>query len=222
MKHDEEDHNQGLAAIASDSGLTSLWHEFLEAIDDISEPEIIYTFNNQKRKAKSISEAINKLLDEKLTKKGWDRQSPIYKDKGLSGKTWTLDFSKGVTGINGKESGIPVEVVFNHGEAIAWNLIKLSLATENNVQKQFQFDSSVGVYVCASKELKDRGGFDGAIGHYEKVIEYLKPLDQKMIKPLVVLQLSAPETFYIERYPNDYHVAKLRGRSTGKLKLKNQ
>lgn len=222
MKHDEKDHNQGLAAISSDAGLTSLWQEFLRTIDEITEPEIIETFNNQKRKAKSISEAINKLLDEKLTNKGWNRQSPIYKDKELSGKTWTLDFSKGIKGNNGKESGIPVEVVFNHGEAIAWNLIKLSLASENNVQKEFQFDSSVGVYVCASKELKDKGGFDGAIGHYEKVIQYLNPLDQKMIKPLVVLQLLGPETFYIERFPNDYPVAKLRGRSTGKLKIINQ
>ena len=132
-----------------------------------------------------------------------------------------MDFSKGISDAKGKESGIPVEVVFNHGEAIAWNLIKLSLASENNVQKKFQFDSSVGIYVCASKELKDKGGFDGAVGHYEKVLKYLKPLDQKMIKPLVVFALSAPETFYIERYPNDFHDIKLRGRSTGKLILNN-
>jgi hypothetical protein len=219
MKYEIDDVNQGKAVIASSSALGTLWEEMLKSVSDISETEIIDYFRSQKRSAKSISEAINKLLDEKLTKREWNRQSPIYKDEDLSGKTWTLDFSKGMRDSDGKESGMPVEVVFNHGEAIAWNLIKLSLALESNVQKKFHFNTSVGVYICASKQLKDKGGFDGAIGEYEKVLKYLKPLDQKMIKPLVVIKLLAPETFYIERYPSDYHIVKLRGRSTGKLKL---
>lgn len=212
-----EDYNQGLAAIKADSNLELLWNELLETIQEVSEEEIKKFFVSQKRKAKSISEAINFLLNEKLVRKGWDRQSPIFKDEELSEKTWTLDFSKGITDSNGKTSGIPIEVVFNHGEAIAWNLIKLSLATESSVQKKFHFNSGVGVYICATDELKSLGGFDGSIGEYERVLKYLVPLDQKMIKPLVIIGLKAPESFKITRYPKDYHVANLRNRSTGIL-----
>ena len=161
MEYELHEFNQGKAAISSNLELTKLWEEILDSITSISEEEIINYFQTQKRKAKSISEAINNILDKKLVDKGWDRQSPIYKDAELSDKTWTLDFAKGLEGKDGKKAGIPIEVVFNHGEAIAWNLIKLSLASENNVQKKFQFNPSVGVYICATKDLKDKGGFDG-------------------------------------------------------------
>ena len=63
------DFNQGLAAIAGDSRLQQLWEEILSAIADISEAEIIDYFQSQKRSAKSISEAINMILDKKLVKK---------------------------------------------------------------------------------------------------------------------------------------------------------
>ena len=211
------DFNQGLAAIAGDSRLQQLWEEILSAIADISEAEIIDYFQSQKRSAKSISEAINMILDKKLVKKEWNRQSPIYKDEDLNDKTWTLDFSKGLQGEDGKWAGIPIEVVFNHGEAVAWNLIKLSLASERNVRKRFDFTPSVGVYICASKELKELGGFDGSIGEYERVLNYLEPMDSKIPKALVVIGLKAPKTFYIKRYPKDYPDAKKRNRSTGTL-----
>ena len=217
MQYLLQDYNQGLAAIKADPNLGTLWEEVLSAISEVSEEDIKVFFKSQKRKAKSISEAINYLLNEKLVDKGWDRQSPIFKDEDLSEKTWTLDFSKGITDANGRTSGIPIEVVFNHGEAIAWNLIKLSLATESSVQKKFHFNTGVGVYICATDSLKMLGGFDGSIGEYERVLKYLVPLDQKMIKPLVIIGLLPPKTFRIKRFPKDYHVANLRNRSTGEL-----
>lgn len=212
-----KDFNHGMAAIREDSRLEKLFSEILAAIEAISEEEIVSFFENQSRKAKSISEAINKLLDRNLVSKGWDRQSPIYKDETLNDKTWTLDFSKGLQGDDGKLAGIPIEVVFNHGEAVAWNLIKLSLASESNVRKKFDFSPSVGVYICANAALKDKGGFDGAIGEYERVLQYLNPMDSKIPKPLVIIGLKAPSSFYIERYSNDFQIASKRGRSTGKL-----
>ena len=65
--------------------------------------------------------------------------------------------------------------------------------------------------------MKNLGGFDGAIGEYERVLKYLDPLDQKIIKPLVVIGLLPPSDFKILRYASDYHVVKNRGRSTGEL-----
>ena len=211
------DFNHGMAAIREDSRLELLFAEILSAIEAISEDEIIAFFEKQSRSAKSISEAINKLLDRNLVSRGWDRQSPIYKDESLNDKTWTLDFSKGSERVEGKQAGIPIEVVFNHGEAVAWNLIKLSLASESNVRKKFDYSPSVGVYICANAELKDKGGFDGAIGEYERVLQYLNPMDIKIPKPLVIIGLKAPLSFYIERYPNDFPITAKRGRSTGKL-----
>lgn len=217
MEYKQSDFNQGLAAIEASPDLSSLYSEITTAISSITDSEISSFFKSQKRDARSISEAINTLLNGRLVELGWERQSPIYKDESLSDKTWTLDFAKGIKGSNGKSSGMPVEVVFNHGEAIAWNLIKLSLASENSVQKRFQFSTSVGIYICATREMKNLGGFDGAIGEYERVLKYLDPLDQKIIKPLVVIGLLPPSDFKILRYASDYHVVKNRGRSTGEL-----
>ncbi len=219
MRYIIEDFNEGIAAISNSPELSSLWDELIGTITSIEDSELIDYFNTSKRKAKSVSEAINHVLDSKLTRAGWTPQSKIFKGSEFVGKTWTLDFSKSLLAVDGKKFGIPIEVVFNHGEAIAWNLIKLSLATENNVRKQLDFDKAVGVYVCATKGLKDRGGFDGAIGEYEKVLKYLNPLDQKMIKPIVIIGLCEPESFCIPRYPNNHANPKLRGRSTGQIQL---
>lgn len=219
MRFKKEDFNEGVAVIEKNPQLSSLWEELVGVIEQISDDEIVKYFNSSKRQAKSISEAINHLLNEKLVKLGWTPQSKIFKGKEFSGKTWTLDFSKTLADEDGKRIGLPVEVVFNHGEAIAWNLIKLSLATENNVRKQIDFDKAVGIYICATKELKDRGGFDGSIGEYEKVLKYLNPLDQKMIKPIVIVGLIEPDTFYIPRFPGNHSDRKLRGRSTGEIQI---
>jgi hypothetical protein len=219
MKYKIEDFNQGEAAISKSPELTSLWEELLQTIESISDEDLINYFESSKRRAKSISEAINHILDERLVSKGWTPQAKIFKGEDFSGKTWTLDFSKSLLDAQGKRIGIPIEVVFNHGEAIAWNLIKLSLATEHNVRKQLDFDKAVGIYICATKKLKDRGGFDGAIGEYERVLKYLNPLDQKMIKPIVIIGLEEPDSFYVPRHPNNHTNPKLRGRSTGTIEF---
>jgi hypothetical protein len=42
------------------------------------------------------------------------------------------------------------------------------------------------------------GGFDNAIGTFEKYVQYLKPLQQILPTPLVVVGLLPPKTFHIE------------------------
>lgn len=192
-------HRNGLALVESDPNLKSLWEELIEVLSSITDEEILQKFNDSRREAKSISQAINDLIDEKLTRKAWARQSRIFKQREYESKTWTLDFSKQVKRQNGTVTGIAVEVAFNHGEAIAWNLIKPSLAAEiNHLEKETDIGSGIGVFICASKELKDAGGFDNAVGEYEKVLKYLTPLTQMIATPLIVVGLKSPSTFRIE------------------------
>lgn len=165
-----------------------IWKELLQAIESIKDEDIIKYFENHQRKAKSISESINNLLKDRLVKIGWNKESYIFQDDEYSGNRWRLDFAK---------ESISVEVAFNHGEAIAWNLIKPVLAGElNHVQKEIT--TEIGVIICATKELKDNGGFDGAVGEYEKFLTYLNPLRDILTVPIVIIGLEAPKTFKIE------------------------
>ena len=214
MEFIKHSHLNGDAVIKSNPEIASLWEELVRCISEVSDDELISYFNGAKRRAKSISDAINSILDQKLIECGWTRQSRIFKDRDTyEGTTWTLDFSKGIKAESESPTGIAVEVVFNHGEAIAWNLIKLSLAAENNfVRKETDIGDGVGIYVCATDALKQSGGFDGAVGEYEKVLKYLDPLNAKIIRPIVVVGLLPPRTFKIEHYPDPSKNGKNLGR----------
>jgi hypothetical protein len=215
----ESDHNHGLDVASSNREISTLWLELKGSIESIAESEIIERFERSKRNAKSISEVLNQIIDEKLVGIGWKGQSKIFKgDEYENSKTWTLDFSKTLHSSTGKSTGIAVEVAFNHGEAIAWNLVKPALAAQkNHVSKEVDIGVGIGVYICATKEMKELGGFDGAVGEYEKVLRYLEPLSLLIQSPFIIVGIQAPKTFYIERYPKDYVEKKLRGRSTGRL-----
>ena len=178
-----------------------VWNELLNAITGITDDEIINHHENNPRKAKSISESINNILKTKLVALEWNEESYIFQDDEYSGNRWRLDFAK---------DSISVEVAFNHGEAIAWNLIKPVLAGElNHVQKEI--NTEIGVIICATKELKDKGGFDGAVGEYEKFLTYLNPLRDVLSVPIVIIGLDAPSTFEIE-------VEKIDGKKQGIVK----
>jgi hypothetical protein len=178
-----------------------VWNELLKAITSITDDEIINHHENNPRKAKSISESINNILKTKLVALEWNEESYIFQDDEYSGNRWRLDFAK---------DSISVEVAFNHGEAIAWNLIKPVLAGElNHVQKEI--NTEIGVIICATKELKDKGGFDGAVGEYEKFLTYLNPLRDVLSVPIVIIGLDAPSTFEIE-------VEKIDGKKQGIVK----
>lgn len=178
----------GEVILSNEPTYSLLWIELLDAITSISDEEIIYSHENSRRKAKSISESINNILKEKLVKLGWNEESYIFQDDEYSGNRWRLDFAK---------DSISVEVAFNHGEAIAWNLIKPVLAGElNHVKKEI--NTEIGVIICATKDLKDKGGFDGAVGEYEKFLTYLNPLRDILTVPMVIIGLEAPQSFEIK------------------------
>lgn len=195
LKYESHIHsyNNALMLINGSPEMTQRYKELLDVLTEISDDMIIEEFNTKRHQGiKSISDAINTLIDMKLVEKGWDRQSPIFNKPDLyqRGSTrWTLDFSC--------QEGIALEVAFNHGEAVAWNLIKPTLASSINGNIEKRIETNVGIIICATSELKKKGNFDGAIGDYEKFLRYLLPLYAMLSKPLLIIGLEAPEKFEI-------------------------
>lgn len=193
------DHRFALNIIQSNPELNVLWNEVSDAIHAISDERLIEEFKKSSTKM-SISDALNKLIDEELVARGWVPQSAIFQGSEYKDKKWRLDFSKRIQTPEKGITGMAIEVAFNHGEAIAWNLMKPVLAAEiNQVEVQTEIGSGIGIYICATDDLKESGGFDGAVGEYEKVLRYLMPLSQKLTAPLVILGLKAPESFKITK-----------------------
>ena len=145
--------------------LSILWREVLDSISSISDEDIKrkHLEIQEKENTKSLSKAINQLLDEKLKAKKWEDQSGIFAvPEYQEGKesTWTLDFSKATKLENGNASGVAVEVAFNHAEAAAWNLAKPALAAEiNDMRVQTHIGEGVGIVIVASSNLKKFGAF---------------------------------------------------------------
>jgi len=176
-----------------DSLYSHLWDEVYNALIDITDTELISTYENSERtNIKSLSEPINKLIDKKLIEKGWSRQSPIFASPEYRDDKkhwWTLDFSK---------EEIAVEVAFNHGEAVAWNLIKPVLSSElNHVQKEIQ--TSAGIIITAKNELRVSGNIDASAGTYEKYLSYLNPFQNFLTVPMLIVGLKSPSSFYIDK-----------------------
>jgi hypothetical protein len=197
MKYEYVSHRYAEGVFNLDPRIEQLWYEVIGVIQSITDNDLIEKYNQQVRQGKSISEAINKLIDERLVSLNWKRQSPIFKDiayvdRGRKSSTWTLDFAK---------ESIAIEVAFNHGGNVSWNLIKPVLSSElNHVEKAIQ--TKMGIIIAATDEMKVKGGFDSAVGSYEKYVEYLKPLNNLLTTPLIIIGLKAPESFYIETKSN--------------------
>ncbi|MBU6214091.1 MAG: hypothetical protein KGP01_06585 [Actinomycetales bacterium] len=240
-------HRFALEIISETPALKALWEELLDVILTISDEDIIAKFEGAEsasaaradevfhispetpeeaaaaRAARrmSISDAINRLLDERLVVRGWVPQSAIFQGDDYRDKRWRLDFAKTVDLPMREEgrtsssvrAGMAVEVAFNHGEAIAWNLLKPVMAAElNHVPRQTDIGAGIGVIITASQELKVAGGFDGAVGEYEKFLRYLDPMRNQLTVPLVLVGLRAPETFRIEKRRDE-----LTGRNSGSI-----
>ena len=204
MKYITHSHRHADAIIAADDYLQTRYCEFIEALESITDEELIEDFHRRKRDAlargsnfKSISHSINGLLADRMHLiPGWDSEVDIFNDtKNLITNTaWRLDFAC--------YDGFAVEVAFNHAEAIAWNLLKPCLASElNHVQKAIQ--CQLGIYVCATEGMKKAGNFDSASGAFEKVIRYLPPMMNQLTIPMMIIGLEAPETFRVDSKTRD-------------------
>jgi hypothetical protein len=167
--------------------------EVVHVISDITDEELInkhnsYGIDDIEKTPKSLSLSINSILKERFIEKGWKEESPIFQDSLYQGDTWRLDFAK---------KDISIEVAFNHASVIAWNLTKPVLASElNHVEKAIQ--TKIGIIITATQELKSEGGFDSAIGTYEKFQDYLPPLRNFLTVPLLLIGLQPLKTFKIQ------------------------
>lgn len=168
------------------------YNELMGIIRDVTEDDLIYRHkgyleSDMDKAPKSLSVAINEILKERFVAKGWQEESYIFQDNKYRGETWRLDFAK---------KDISLEVAFNHSTVIAWNLIKPVLASElNHVNKEIQ--TKIGVIITITNDLKKSGGFDSAVGTYEKFLDHLAPLQNLLTVPLLIIGLKAPKTFKI-------------------------
>lgn len=179
----------------NDEKYKEAYSQILNILDNITEEEICTYFNNSTRNnIKSFSEPINILIDEMLTEqKYWNSQVPIFNESEYRPSSnndknpWTIDFAS---------PEIAIEVAFNHGSAVAWNLIKLVLASElNHVEKAI--NTSAGVIICATDDFKKTGGFDDAIGSYEKYVQHLKPMQNQLTVPILIIGLESLDNYTI-------------------------
>lgn len=178
--------------ILNEPEFRSQYEEIINVLIGIDDEHLIekhqsYGIDNAERTPKSLSKAINELLKEQFTEFDWIPESGIFQDSSYRGDTWRLDFAK---------DDISIEVAFNHSSVIAWNLTKPVLASElNHVEKAIQ--TKIGVVITATNDLKEKGGFDGAIGTFEKYLDYLPPLRNMLTTPLLIIGLEPPESFFL-------------------------
>ena len=200
-------HRHGLDLLENVEEYKAFWQEIKSALEAVTETRIIDHFENNfsGKPVKSISRTINTLIDTELSGMGWKSQSPIFGESSYGDHAWRLDFAKSFeapdleTTNPGslRESGISIEVAFNHQGNISWNLLKPVIASEiNHVPKAIQ--TGIGVVIAATRDLVVAGGFDSAVGTYENYISNLLPLQNLLTVPIVIIGLKAPTTFVIE------------------------
>src|SRR5258708_36085344 len=110
-------------AILREPQFLPIYEEIKAAIAGFSDSDLKTKHLSFEGRQMSLSRAINDLLKERFMAAGWSEESAIFQDSEYQGERWRLDFAK---------APISVEVAFNHGEAIAWNLLKPVLASELN------------------------------------------------------------------------------------------
>lgn len=198
MRFKEYSHRHADAIIANNPELKERYEQFVGALRSISDEELVKDFINRKTEHdnkgtafKSMAPSINRILKERmLAIPGWKAEVDIFNDTtGAIGNTeWRLDFAC--------DDAFCVEVAFNHGEAIAWNLLKPVLSCElNHVEKAVQ--GQIGIYVCATDNMKIAANIDSSSGSYEKVLRYLPPMMNQLTIPMMIIGLEPFETFKI-------------------------
>lgn len=193
MRYELHSHRNGLFLFENDSKYSSDWFSLRTVLDGISDEDLMAAHEAARAKrpnCKSLSDAINALIRARLDASRWQPESAIFAEAEYAKKDetrWRLDFAS---------EQMAVEVAFNHGEAIAWNLLKPVLSAElNHVEKAIQ--TSGGVLIVVTEAMKKAGNFDGAVGTYEKFKRYLKPMMDKLTVPMVIIGLEPPTTFRI-------------------------
>jgi hypothetical protein len=197
-----------------------LWEDIKSMLKSISEEKLIEhfrtNFEGQNKQTKSLSKTINELIYEGLKAQTprelegksdegiWMAESQIFGESDYGLNEWRLDFARKVSitdlevldDTKESPSGISIEVAFNNAGSAAWNLIKPVIASElNHVKKNIQ--TSLGIVIAATEELKKAGGFDSTVGTFEHYTKMLVPMRDIVTVPMLIIGLQAPKSFRI-------------------------
>ena len=204
MDYSTKSYNDG-KEVALQSDFNDEWLDFCKITENISDEEIISTFEsrvNGGNTEKSISKSLNHLFDKKLKSTEWISKQFIFKDRNFKKAAWSLDYYKGKTAL---------EISFHHEAAITWKLMKSVLANQpNEIRKNF--DIGLGIFVFATDEMREVGGFDPGIITFEKAENYATALSNFLTFPIIFIGLEAPITFHIKHFKDD-----LKNRNVGKI-----
>ncbi len=147
----------------------------------------------QSRRA-GIQDGLNAELVRLLTHpdRAWRSQAPLYRPDRESGKgLWTMDFHKTFP----KDTGVGIEVTFNHAEALPWTLIRPALAYQSDdVLPESRIE--VGAIIIGTDHLKgsrsEPGGLrmDSAVGTFERLLALLPRLKWVIPVPLAIFGLD--------------------------------
>ncbi|MGL5041985.1 MAG: BglII/BstYI family type II restriction endonuclease [Culicoidibacterales bacterium] len=202
MRYELYSHRFAEDIINQKDELRKIYDDVRKTILELSDDVLIKEFEHQrsiKPSSKSLSHAINHLVREKLIVRGWKDESFIFNETDYNKKInekeerssnpWRIDFVK---------EGVSMEIAFNHSNAVSWNLLKPTLASElNHVKKEIQ--TQIGIIVCATSDLRKAGNFDSAIGTFDHYKKYLIPLYNQISIPILVIGLKSPETFIVNK-----------------------
>ena len=176
MKYKLHSHRHAIEIAQNNSDYIDDFNELLEILDNISDEDLIGEFEKpQYANNVSISRCINQIIKERLILSGWKDESPIFQDKEYTNKRFRLDFAK---------NNFSIEVAFNHGEAISWNLLKPVLSGElNHVKKAIQ--TRIGIIIFAEGSVKKGTKFHISFQIITSL--HIKPLIMIIEKDMITL-----------------------------------
>lgn len=192
MKFSIYSFKNSLAILSYESMGKQLLREIQSSIGDIDDADIISAFEKSTRKSKSISHVLTNLIDYNFKSYGWKCNEIFFEETDLydsiyNNKRWSLDYFKEFIG---------VEIGFKHEDTIAWNLAKISIASNPNAIKK-KYSIQLGVIISVTQEMKSSGGFDHSIATYEKYKEYLNAFSAILDTPILIIGIEAPSEFGI-------------------------
>ena len=195
----EYSHRHGLEIVHGDEKARIVYQDLISCIQNMDERQILQVFLSRRYNGNndiSLSKVINNYFKKELTNRGWKSEVRIFKESEYqSNSDWRLDFAF--------DKIFSLEVAFNHSSASLVNLMKPVLASEiNHVKKQLDGENrtNFGIIITATQELKDRGGFDGAIGTYENYVKQLKPYMNYLVTPTTIIGIKSPKNFLFKKY----------------------
>jgi hypothetical protein len=157
------------------------WHQLDDVIRGIGREDIIQRqldISGVGRVPKGGQTAVNALFDDRLI--GWRRQ-PLLFGPSPELREWKMDFLVDRVG---------VEISFNHAEAIAWQLTRLTVAGESPaVLEGSRID--VGIVVTATRALKAWSRMDAAVGTFDVFRAWLDQMRPILPIPLLLVGLKA-------------------------------